>query len=304
MIILLGPDHSGKSTFAKSLQTYGYDIFHPTQHTEYEDYISFLTGIVPSSPSKFVCDRFRFCDLPYSRVVRNTEHRFTLKQFHNLLWLTLAYRPIIILFTRKGPNYLSREQLSTEEQFDPLLAYYRGALDKIGVEYSEYDWENPPFDISELAIKEEEESQKNLWWRNMLEGGYAGIGNSKNPSVVLLAEELSSNNKNLLPFEAGPSGFFLSEVVKDTGLPKLTDFFITNWKKTKKGGEDKKLFIQEIEELKPKSVVLLGRTAEAAIPTLELLEIPYKTIMHPAACSNYHSISKEEYKTRWEKIYE
>ena len=40
MIILLGPDHSGKSTFAKNLQGYGYSLFHPDQYTEYEDYIN------------------------------------------------------------------------------------------------------------------------------------------------------------------------------------------------------------------------------------------------------------------------
>jgi len=302
MIILLGPDHSGKSTFAKSLQNYGYGLFHPNQYTEYEDYINFLTGIVPASSTSFVCDRFWFCELPYSRVVRQTEHRFSLKQFHNLLWLTLAYSPIVILFTKKGPNYLSREQLSTEEQFEPLLTYYRGALSKIGIEYLEYDWENPSFDLSDIVMQEAEESRKNSWWGRMLESGYAGIGNSKNPSSILLAEELSLNNKNLLPFEAGPSGYFLSEVIKDTNLPRLTDFFITNWKKTKNPMEDTRLFVVEMEELKPKSVLLLGRTAEAAIPTLEMLDIPYKTIMHPAACSNYHSISKDEYKRRWKNV--
>lgn len=304
MIILLGPDHSGKTTFASTLQDWGYNLFHPDQYTEYEDYISFLTGVVPSSSTPFICDRFWFCELPYSKIVRKSEHRFSLKQFHNLLWLTLSYRPIVILFTRKGPDYASREQLSTEEQFDPLLAYYRGALDKIGIEYIEYDWQNPSVDLAEIATREAEIQEENLWWRQMQQEGCAGIGNNKDPRLVFLAEELSSNNKNLLPFEAGPSGFFLSEVINSANSPNLTEFFLTNWRKKPSINENRSLFVKEMEKLKPETVVLLGRTAEAAIPTLEMLDISYKTIIHPAACSNYHSIPKEEYIERWRKVSE
>ena len=74
MIILLGPDNTGKTTLAQQLVDAspagptGIDSIHCNTKTEFDDYYSWLAA--PISLSLTVFDRWFFCDIPYAKVVR------------------------------------------------------------------------------------------------------------------------------------------------------------------------------------------------------------------------------------------
>lgn len=155
MIILLGPDNTGKSTLAKQLQKLGSKILHCNTTTVYADYMDILS--YPSS-HQMVFDRWFFCDIPYATVVRGETHsKFTYQQIQIMNRLTTMYKPLILLCTNQASNFEEREQLSTQDQHDALLLEYRRVLVMLNQPYTVYDWEKPffssPEELFELVEK-------------------------------------------------------------------------------------------------------------------------------------------------------
>ena len=142
MIILLGPDNTGKSTLAKALNDFsGSKTHHCNTDTVYSDYIDMLSD---PSVQDTVFDRWFFCDIPYATVVRKEEQsKFTYQQVQIMNRLTSIYKPLILLCTNQSENFTEREQLSTQDQHSELLLEYRRVLCILQQPYTVYDWESP-----------------------------------------------------------------------------------------------------------------------------------------------------------------
>jgi hypothetical protein len=159
MIILLGPDNTGKSTLAKQLINESGNVLnsiHCTQHTEFEEYYNWLA--VPSTLGVTVFDRWFFCDIPYAKIVRKEEtSKYSYQEIHILNALTKLYKPLIILCTNQAPNFDDREQLSTSEQHYDLLQDYKRVLTVLQQPYTVFDWEYSQlstFDLLERHMNE------------------------------------------------------------------------------------------------------------------------------------------------------
>ena len=100
----------------------------------------------------------------------------------------------------------------------------------------------------------------------MWKSGYGFIG-SHNPKYLLVAERIGPNNMNNLPFETGPTGRMLSDMLERTETP-LGDFAVTNMVKSFKrdtrppNEQDESLLFVELDYLKPKVVVFMGSPAK------------------------------------------
>ena len=94
--------------------------------------------------------------------------------------------------------------------------------------------------------------------------GYTG---SQHPDYFLIAERIGPNNVNNLPFETGPTGHMLSDMLEKSATP-LGKFAVTNMVKSYRrdprppNEQDEQLLRTELEHLKPKVAVFMGSVAK------------------------------------------
>ncbi len=277
MIILLGPDASGKTTLAKKL---GLQYYHFDARSKYEDYLKPLCSLELTNA---VMDRHIICEYPYHLIMKR-QFAFTMKQWHNIILLTLIQNPLVILCTHKSyQNKYSKEQYLPYEHWDGCLTLYRHFLDTHQIRYVEYDYAGP-ITISALEIMHEKLKYAARWWEPMWKGGYGCIG-STYPKVLLVAERLGPNNMNSLPFETGPTGRMLTDMITETTTP-LGKFAVTNLVKSFRrdtrnpNNDDFRLLRYELEFLKPQKVVFMGGIAKLGIRVAKDAGIEHHEIAH------------------------
>lgn len=307
MIILEGPDGSGKSILAKQLEIEGFSVMKAVAATEYDDYMEALSGeksepvplqALPFTPgplldkdTRWVCDRWFWSEMPYSEHLRNTNMKFSLKEFHNLHLTTIAHNPVVLLHTRNS----KKADSVPAELFDPILKSYREWFKLLDISYLEWDYLSPPITLEELLTHEEQRRSHAVWWRNLAKRGIAGIGNTANPRVMLIAEELGPSNLYHLPFERGPSGYYLSELFDEGEVP-LSSFYLTNWKKVLDNNENRRLLEYELSSSGVESVIILGGEAKKAQPIIEafgLNRFNIYNLKHPGWVVNHSDSARE-----------
>lgn len=304
MIIIIGPDHTGKTTLSYKIEAQGYRRFHFIRESGYMDYLGPLHDLELMDA---VLDRHALCEFPYSKVA-GRQFAFSLKEWHNLLLLTLAQEPLIILCTNKPSSYVyQKDQYLPYDKWDQCLSLYKEFLTTHHILYTEYDYMAPiPIDV--LTTLESHFKKGVSWWVPLWRAGLGCVG-SHRPKVLLVAERIGPNNMNDIPFETGPTGIMLSNLLRDTGIP-LGKFAVTNLVKSHRrddrppNGHDLVLFGEELENLRPEKVVFMGTPAKQGIPVAKSLGIPYDTVVH-LGYFHHRTRSTEippEYVTRWKGI--
>jgi hypothetical protein len=263
MIIIEGPDSTGKTTLAKRFsEQFSLPYHHYTRESTYQDYLEPLCDL---SLRRSVVDRWIFSEFPYSQVMER-EFAFTLKQWHNIVLLTLAYKPLIILCTHEPSQAkYSRDQYLPYDKWKKCLELYRKFFNDNNIKYIEYDYLGP-ITINALNTVQSWFLEYSDWWCNMWRRGIGYIG-SHAPNILLVAERIGPNNVNNLPFETGPTGHMLSEMLQVTGTP-LGSFAVTNMVKSFRRDTrlpnlgDEHWLRTELTNLKPSKVVLMGDIAK------------------------------------------
>jgi len=302
IIIILGPDHSGKTTLAKKT---GLNYYHFDKNSRYDDYLKPLTELFLYDA---VLDRFVFCEFAYSHVM-SRDFAFTMKEWHNLILLALIQKPAIILCTHKPtPAEYSAEQYLPYGKWDACLASYKLFFDTHHIPYIAYDYARPEQNASvDVFLKAEAKfRQDTQWWKPMWEAGYGAIG-STYPKVLLVAERIGPNNMNNIPFETGPTGLMLSEMFTRTKTP-LGKIAVTNLVKSFRrdprppNQEDLDLLKIEIENLRPDKVVFMGAPAKQGIKVAKELDIPHVEIAHLGYYHHKGITDMSSYYATWKKI--
>ncbi|MBA7716919.1 hypothetical protein ES703_126004 [subsurface metagenome] len=299
MIILLGPDASGKTTLAKKL---GLPYYHFDYNSKYEDYLKPLCSLELSDA---VLDRHMICEYAYSNVMHR-QPAFSMKQWHNIILLSLIQNPLVVLCTHKPyPAQYKKEQYLPYDQWDRCLILYRHFLSTHYIRYVEYDYAGP-VSIHALELMHEKNKAGISWWKPMWEAGYGCIG-STYPKVLLVAERLGPNNVNNLPFETGPTGYMLSDMLAKTGTP-LGKFSVTNLVKSfrrdtrslKKSDYDM-LYI-ELSHLNPDRVVFMGSVAKLGVRMAKEMGIKHHEIVHLGYYHHKRITNMIEYYDNWRNI--
>lgn len=302
MIILLGPDGSGKTTLAQALSL---PCYHFAKDNKYEDYLKPLCSLELTDA---VLDRHIICEYPYSHVMgRRIE--FTMKQWHNIILLTLIQNPLVLLCTHKPYQHqYKKEQYLPYDKWDECLALYRHFLSTHHIRYVDYEYTGP-ISIHAIELMHEKHMDGARWWKPMWKEGYGCIG-STYPKVLMVAERLGPNNMNNLPFETGPTGRMLSDMIAETGTP-LGKFAVTNLVKSHRrdtrnpNDDDLRLLRLELEFLKPQKVVFMGSVAKLGIKIAVDAGIDHCEIAHFGYYSHrgITDISKmPAYTAEWRKI--
>ncbi len=285
MLIFVGPDQSGKTTIANKFAELEYHHF--DSHSSYDDYI---TKLVNLSMLDSVLDRHAFCEFPYS-IVLNRKFQFTRKEWDNMILLTLIQNPAIVLFTHKPtPEEYREEHHLPYNKWGECLAAYRRLFQLNQISYFEYDYAKDSEYESVLSIIDSRYRESMEWWIPMWLSGIGCVG-SQHPDILLVAERIGPNNSNYIPFETGPTGYMLSEVLSKTSTP-LGKIAITNMVKDerrstrKPNSQDLDYLDIEINHLTPKKVIFMGSVAKAGIEVVKRHNIQYSTIVHLGALNH------------------
>ncbi|GAI06502.1 unnamed protein product [marine sediment metagenome] len=143
MIIVLGPDSTGKTTLAQKL---GLPYYHFTKDSTYEDYLKPLCALEMTDA---VLDRHIICEYPYYQIMKR-KFGFTQKQWHNIILLTLIQNPLFVLCTHKPEQHkYEKDQYMPYDQWDRCLALYKLFLSTHRIRYVEYDYYGPNHGLTE-----------------------------------------------------------------------------------------------------------------------------------------------------------
>lgn len=305
MIVIIGPDQSGKTTLAQSLESAAskLGVCHFDQHSSYDDYLKPLCSLELIDG---VLDRCHMCEYPYHKVM-GREFRFSLKEWHNLTLLMLMQNPLVILCTHKPQQYeYKTNQYLPYDKWDECLRLYRHFLNSHHIEHIEYDYNISGVDCRSMLLLDVAHAVSMKWWTPMWKAGYGAIG-STYPKALIVAERLGPNNVNNLPFETGPTGRMMSDMLFETRTP-LGKITITNLVKSFRrdtrppNDQDLTLLSLEIQALKPDKVVFMGTPAKKGIPVAKKLGVPYFCIPHLGYFHHKGVKDMSSYYTHWRII--
>lgn len=306
MIILLGPDHTGKTRLAHKLEEeFSLKYFHYTKDSGYDDYVGPMCNL---DWWDGVLDRHAICEFAYAGVMQR-DFKFTAKQWHNILLMTLIQNPVIILCVNKPPmDKYDAGQYLPYDRWDYCLELYRMFLSSHHIPYFTYDYASrESINYQKLVDQSRQQSDDMLWWKNLWQRGW-GCAGSTHPKVLMVAERIGPNNTHNIPFETGPTGYMLSDLLVKTGTP-LGKFTVTNYVKSfrrddrKPNDTDKGLLRLELENLKPEKVIFLGSVAKGGAKIAKELGIEFTEFTHFGYYSHQGSTSIEPYIQSWNQVF-
>lgn len=231
-----------------------------------------------------VCDRYILDELIYA-VVMGRSVKYSMKEIQNIMMTTLMCRPIIVLFIHKPDQAdYQKAQYLPYDCWDECLRVYHGVLYKHRLPFLEYDYQKPQLDPSTFVYLSSLQLKNASWWFELLQSGNYPIG-SHHPKVLIVAERLGPNNMHNIPFETGPTGYMLTDVLIKADIPWY-DVAVTNLVKDERRAtrmpnkQDYELLELELAHLKPKKVILMGSVANAASSLVRAHDIEVLNIYH------------------------
>jgi len=137
----------------------------------------------------------------------------------------------------------------------------------------------------------------------MWKSGWGCVG-SPLPKILLVAERIGPNNTHNIPFETGPTGLMLSDLLRKAGTP-LGKFAVTNlvksWRRDPRepNDEDMRLLGIELDHLKPEKVVFMGSVAKKGYKEAKKRGIPCSEMTHFGYYSHRGDHSVDRYLPFW-----
>jgi len=279
-----------------------------THFTKDSNYLDYINPLCKLSFHNAVLDRHgAFCEIPYATCMHRTI-KFNLKQLHNLLTMTLIQNPVIVLCTHKPlRSQYPSDQYLPYDLWDMCMGEYRNLLNTHGIIYTEYDYAvASPHTVDylyELSVKFENDM---AWWYKHWTEGY-GCAGSPSPKILLVAERIGPNNSHNIPFETGPTGQMLSNMLYETRTP-LGSLTITNMVKSFRrdtrqvNDRDVELLDEEITNLKPKKVIFMGSPARKGVPIAKAHGCETGTIVHLGSLNHKGITDMSGYHNEWRKL--
>ncbi len=283
MILVVGQSNYGKSEIAESLVGGSRVITHD-QIPTYSDKVDFLASL---KCLKTVIDGVFFDELLPSSTT------LTLKQKHNLTLLMLTLDPVIVFCDFDTANKNARFE---------LLSFL--LVNKIQFFSCDANTDKNSFVDSVKEIHAKRLSGIR-WWVKMWREKVGFIG-SQHPETLIVGERIGPNNTHSIPFEVGPTGKMMSDMLQFTGYP-LGVVAITNIIKEQRrenksfDKNDKAKFETGLRNLKPSKVILMGAQAKKfGAPIVESEKIEYATIEHFGYLNHRGIVDLNPYYSKWQ----
>jgi hypothetical protein len=284
LLILEGPDLSGKSTLAEALP--GRVVHHgpPGDRSIVEVYAEDIERYKPDGCDSIVFDRLHLGEMVYGPLKRGQSRLTTL----HLDWFRLLIQSrggfVVVLLPPK--NVLERRLLYRIENFVSLDELYKvhDAYVPLGAEYANWVVDSAEFKTTELTQilqRLELEAEPLINWPR--------YGGPPKPDVLLVGDRPSDNRRKLperlIPFtpEPGTSGEFLFKALR---INQLRHYGLTNSHETDVRGLWKTLS-------SPKTVALGNQAARA----LTEAGVPHTKVYHPQYARRFEHSALGDYAT-------
>jgi thymidylate kinase len=286
LIIIEGPDKSGKTTLAQAIErTFGYEYVHfgipgPDPASEY---VKFLLDL--KKPT--VTDRFYLGERVYSTILRNkqtvTELEYAvIERLCRLRAAILIYVSTPLGICQKRLKVSVRENVNLEQNRRAWQCFLKVAQ---GVNIEPlYRYDTSRATVAEmlkilrpqLAYRIEKAAEAVVYCH--------GLGTIINPRFIVVGERVNRNRPGWgLPFCAGPSSQFLFDKMQEARVPEK-DVYTTNADTLTK---------EEVGFLgADKFWLSLGREASKR---LNKLHVPQLCIPHPSYWKRFHHKDPETY---------
>ena len=281
MIIVSGPDNSGKTTLVGEICEQ-YPNLVPLKSvgpaTNYDWWMRVLVH-PPEELSNLICDRFFYSEFVYGPLVRG-KVSLSPHQQEVIYSMLMSAEPLVIQchLIENREKFEDRPQifdwettLKTEALFDLILG-----LD-VALQY----WPlSTPFTRSRHILDRVRNYLDGMdEWQELRTKVVYGRGQMRSPKLMLVGERFSTNNKWKVPFERSKSGIALHNALRATGFV-MQDLWFTNAVKTSEPLNPINLAVlkREVELIQPQKVVGLGNRASGL---LSALEIEHTKIRHP-----------------------
>lgn len=278
MLIIEGPDNSGKTTLAKQIAAF-YDTEYVASIGPRADYDWWITQLKlpPAQLISQVRDRFFFSELVYGPLLRG-KLRVNQQQIEVVQSMIQATDPLIITceFVPDQMQFDSREQLTTFGNQIEINENFH-ALNFSNYWHIHYDWRDPVSVVTTLAAIDQ-------WWmsrdlavsrRQVLSRGRGPLC----PHYMIVGIDLADNNTHKIPFEQSKSAHLVHEFLRDVGVDPVMCYFTNGEKKGSGLSQDNlQYLLKEFEVCRPRMVIGLGKTPSIM---LSILSIKHLSLPHP-----------------------
>lgn len=282
MIIVEGPDNSGKTTLVDSICK-AFPLLRrfksPGPASTYDWWMEMLT-LDPDILAMSVFDRFLFSEYVYGPLCRNTI-RLTDHQREVVESQLLTTEPFIVIceLIPQKPLFEERKQIFSWETQVEANKLYPGVFADHWLWMWKYDANigNRPTDFC-VHILPPYLRMMGEWQQRRTILNH-GRGNITQPTWMFVGQQLAKNNKWKVPFERSRSAQILHYAIRTLGIP-FHKIWFTNAYKTETGLTTRNIadLRLELEYLKPTFVVAVGSKAAGL---LNVLGHQFVKITHP-----------------------
>jgi len=284
MIILEGPNATGKSTLASllcrdlNLKYYKVKI---TKETASKLDFKWYVEETQKLSQNYLVDRWHLGQVVYPQLYKDGRVPLTIGQQHLLERILMVKGTLLIrcsasrkfmkhVYDTRGEKDLSFSESAREcKLFD--YAYNRSILPKLI--YSP-EFTDQQLDHFRVQVVRKIQHDKNKWSEIYR---FKGTGNINHP-VMLVGDCFNKNEslKNYAFSSIKGCSEFLHKTLSITKNPSV--FYITNAHKTLYTAIDIQLLFQELDLFQPRSIIALGQIASEL---LKKAKIQHKTVPHP-----------------------
>lgn len=304
MIILEGPDSSGKSTFVDECKKKGISITKPYYPKKNQLKYYLLSG--PLYANKWL-ERYYPSEMIYPRIKKGRNQMETWNQY--LIEASYApFNPVLIYFrppiddilkniSKRGDYYISPEEIRS------LVSEYDKFMKRSTFKVIEHDFNKNSVDETIESVKKYKGSVKTYRAKEP-EDLYLCAGDCLSLNNIMFVGEEPSNesigNGFIRPFisDKGSSAFF-HECLYEAGLYNKTMPYFTNFFKFSSHEEsalkyNSQVFLKELSDLKPRTIIALGNKVYDILSKLsENMDISLLKLEHPAYIKRFGSKDKK-----------
>lgn len=278
MIIIEGPDGSGKTTLVKHIKS----ETHLGVMKPYYPKVNQLSYYLHTPPlyAGYFLERYYLSELAYPQFKSDRDVMEPWRQFQIeasllpysavIFYLRPSRETIIKNINTRGDHYVS------ESDVDRMLEVYDELIKKSFLPVVKYDFEN---DSPEGKI--EEAMAKFTYGEFEVSGLRHNLftGSSQKDGVMIVGDEPSNKSIGsgyIKGFQSDKgSSSFLHQMLYEAGIYKHTMPYFTNFGKGFDNEKDKiDALVEEIEAIKPRKVIAMGKDVATKVPMGEFLEHP------------------------------
>ena len=262
MLIIEGPDASGKSTLVNRIKEID-SILLQKPYWPQKNQLSYYLHTPPLYAGRWL-ERYYLSETVYPRF---KEGRSKLEDWQQFL-IESALHPYapIILYVRPSRETIKKnirergDYYISEGEVDRMVSLYDEAIERSTIPYITFDYEKDDMEdkIGECIDLYMHREQKAILLRSYLSSGN-GIDSGRILFVGMRPSDLSMGEGYIRAFISHRgSSAFLHKSLWEAGIREMPYF--TNFDKGFNDKDNLRIFKEEIEEVQPKKIIFLGRS--------------------------------------------